>query len=81
MSFWLQGLDKYSDIFLSEYNFTYHLFGYEKTCLPLHKKVDTHVNIQGDDIHVMRKLREWGRHSAMGGGGGIAVNIVRANIC
>ena len=37
---------------------------------------DTHVNIQGDDIHVMQKLRQWGRHLAMGE---IAVNIVRAS--
>ena len=57
-------------------NFTYHLFGYEKACLPLHKVADTHFNIQRDDIHVIRELRQWGRHLAMGE---IAVNIVRAS--
>ena len=45
-------------------------------CLPLHKVADTHLNIQGDDIHVIRKLRQWGRHLAMGE---IDVNIVRAS--
>ena len=44
-------------------------------CLPLHKVADTHFNIQGDDIHVIRKLRQWDRHLAKGE---IAVNIVRA---
>ena len=33
-------------------------------------------NIQGDDIYVIQKLRQWGRHLAMGE---IAVNIVRAS--
>ena len=57
-------------------NFTYHLFGFEKVCLPLHKVADTHFNIRRDDIHVIRKLRQWGRHLAMGE---IDVNIVRAS--
>ena len=37
----------------------------------------THFNIQGDDIHVIRKLRQMGRHSAMRE---IAINIVRASV-
>ena len=67
----LQGLSiqKYLD------NFRYHLFRYEKTCLPLHKVADTHFNIEGDDIH-NQKLRQWGCHLAMGE---MAVNIVRAS--
>ena len=44
--------------------------------MALHKVADTHFNIQGDDIHVIRKLRQWGRYSAMGE---IAINIVRAS--
>ena len=42
---------------------------------------DTHFNIEGDDIpvHVIRKLRQWGRHLAMGE---IAVKIVRdSGVC
>ena len=37
---------------------------------------DTQFNIQKDDEHVIRKLRQWDRHLAIGE---IAVIIVRAS--
>ena len=55
--------------------FTYHPFGFLRACLPLYTVADTHFNIQ-DDTYVIPKLRQWGRHLAMGE---IAVNSVRAS--
>ena len=57
-------------------NFKYHLFGYERACLPLHKVADGHFNTQGGDIYVIRKLRQWGRHLAMEE---IVINIVKVS--
>ena len=73
MNFLLQGL---GIILIYLDNFTYHLFGYERVGLPFYKVADTHFNIQGDDIYVIRKLRHWGIHLSMRE---IVVNIVRTS--